>query len=457
MRGTRVRVAVEGALRDAVQSGRLHPGTRMPPTRSLARDLGVARNTVAEAYAQLVAEGWLIARSGSGTWVAERAAARPPRGRVRREARPPRYDLSPGSPDVSSFPRAAWQAATRRALAAAPHDVFSYADPCGLPELRRELAAHLSRTRGVRTAAEQVVVCAGFVQGLALVCRVLQSRGVRTIAVEEDGHRLHRDIVAAAGLRPRPVPVDAAGAQVERFGVAGAALLTPAHQYPHGVPLDPVRRTAAVRWAAERGAVLVEDDYDGEFRYDRQAVGALQALAPERVVYAGTVSKTLAPGLRLGWLIVPEWLLDDVLAAKRLTAGQHGTLDQLTFAEFLRSGAYDRHVRSRRLVYRRRREQLLAALARHAPATRVSGVAAGLHAVVELPTGSDEAQVVAQARERGVAVLGLRECRLTRRPTPDPALVVSFGTPADHAYSTAVARLCAVLAELKPGLPAAAG
>jgi GntR family transcriptional regulator/MocR family aminotransferase len=183
----------------------------------------------------------------------------------------------------------------------------------------------------------------------------------------------------------------------------------------------------------------------------------LQALAPQRVVYAGTVSKTLAPGVRLGWLVVPDPLLDGVLAAKRLTAGQHGALDQLTFAEFLRSGAYDRHVRSRRLIYRRRREQLLAALERHAPAIRVRGVPAGLHTVLELPPGTDEAEVIALVRERGVAVSGLRDCRLTRRPTPYPALVVSFGTPPDHAFSTAVARLCAVLADVKPGRPAAAG
>jgi GntR family transcriptional regulator/MocR family aminotransferase len=455
--GTRVRAAVEQALRDAVQGGRLRPGTRMPPTRTLARDLGVARNTVAEAYAQLVAEGWLVARSGSGSWVSERAASRRARGRARPEAHQFRFDLSPGSSDASSFPRAAWQAATRRALAAAPYDVFGYSDPRGLPQLRRELADYLSRTRGVRTTSEQVVVCSGFAQGLALVCRTLHSRGVRTLAIEEDGHRLHHEIVTAAGLRTRPVPIDAAGAEVERFGDAGAALLSPAHQYPHGVPLDPARRTAAVRWAAQRGAFLVEDDYDGEFRYDRQAVGALQALAPERVVYTGTVSKTLAPGVRLGWLVVPDRLLDDVLAAKRLTAGQHGTLDQLAFAEFLRSGGYDRHVRSRRLVYRRRREQLVAALARHAPATRIHGVAAGLQTVVELPPGTDEADVIARARERGLAVGGLREHHLTRRPTPYPALVVSFGTPPDHAFSSAVARLCAVLAEVKPGRPAAAG
>jgi GntR family transcriptional regulator/MocR family aminotransferase len=448
IRGKRVRAAVEQALRDAVQGGRLPPGTRLPPTRTLARDLGLARNTVAEAYAQLVAEGWLTARSGSGTWVAERAAAR------RRRTLPgpdpthtPRYDLSPGSPDVSSFPRTTWLAAARRALATAPRDAFGYGDPRGLPQLRHELAGYLARTRGVRTDAEHLVICAGFVEGLALLCRVLHARGVDTFAIEEDGHQLHRDVVLAHRLRVRAVPVDAAGARVDLFGAAGAALLTPAHQYPHGVPLEPARRTAALRWAVAQDALLIEDDYDGEFRFDRQSIGALQALAPEQIVYAGTASKSLAPGVRLGWLAVPSRLLDDVVAAKRLTLGQHGTTDQLTFAEFLRSGAYDRHVRSRRLGYRRRREYLLRALQRHAPAVRVHGVAAGLHTMFELPAGTDEAAVIERAAQRGVAVSGLTSHRLSRRAVPYPALVVSFGTPPEHGFSTAVARLCAVLAE----------
>ena len=446
--GTRVRAALERSLREAVQGGRVRPGTRMPPTRTLAGDLGVARNTVADAYAQLVAEGWLVARSGSGTWVAERPAQA--RLRQRPDAAAPRtfrYDLRPGAPDLSSFPRAAWHAALRRALAMAPREAFGYADPRGLPELRHALAEYLARARGVRSDPDHIVVCAGFVHGLALVGSALRSRGAGTLAIEEDGHRLHHAVIRAAGLSIRTVPVDGHGARVDQFGAAGAALLTPAHQFPRGVPLSPDRRAAALRWAAEHDAVLIEDDYDGEFRYDRQAVGAVQALAPESVMYAGTASKTLAPGVRLGWLVLPARLLDDVISAKRLSGGQHATLDQLAFAELLRSGGYDRHVRSRRLTYRRRREQLLAALHRHAPPVRVHGVAAGLHTLLELPSAVEESAVIARAADRGLALSGLSEHRLSRRPT-FPGLVVSFATPPEHAYSTAIARLCSTLAEV---------
>jgi len=448
VRGTRSRASLERALRDAVQSGRLNAGTRLPSTRALAADLGIARNTVAEAYAQLVAEGWFTARTGSGTWVSDQAVARKARPRPGNErARPPRYDLSPGSPNVSSFPRTEWQAAARRAVANAPSDALRYGDPRGLHALRTELADYLARARGVRADADSIVICSGFVQGLSLVCRVLSSRGVTTLAMEEDGHRLHRDVVVNAGLRARPIPIDTDGVQVERFGSAGAAMCTPAHQFPHGVPLVAARRTAAVRWAAENRAVVIEDDYDGEFRFDRQAIGALQALAPDVVIYAGTASKALAPGVRLGWLVAPPGLRDDIVDAKRLFDGPHGTLDQLTFAEFLRSGAHDRHVRSRRLAYRRRREHLLRSVSQHAPAVRVLGVAAGLHAVLELPRGADAQAVIATAADRGVAIAGMREFRLSRRPVQSNGIVVSYGTPPDHAFSTAIARLCAVLAE----------
>jgi GntR family transcriptional regulator/MocR family aminotransferase len=448
--GTRVRAEFEKALREAVRSGRLHPGTRLPSSRVLAGDLGIARNTVADAYAQLVAEGWLEARPGSGTWVAERVTRR---GRARPVSRPAaqptvRYTLAPGSPDLSSFPRSVWLAAARRALSTAAAADLGYGDPRGQPLLRTELADYLARARGVHSDPDQVVVCTGMLAGLGLLARVLRRRGAQTVAMEQDGHRLHRDVVTGAGLRVRAVPVDTEGAQVAAFGDAEAAVLTPAHQFPHGVPLAPHRRTAAVRWAADHGGLIVEDDYDGEFRYDRQAVGAMQALAPERVVYAGTASKTLAPGVRLAWLVVPPALIDDVLDVKRTVYGMSGALDQLTFAELLRSGAYDRHVRSRRLVYRRRRTYLLAAVARVAPQVRPHGVAAGLHTVLELPPGTDEAQVVRRAAAHGVAVSGLAEHRLSRRPSTVPGLVVSFGTPADHAFTAAVARLCAVLAEI---------
>jgi len=445
--GPRVRAGLEAALRDAVRSGRLRPGARLPSSRALAADLGIARNTVADAYGQLVAEGWLVSRRGSGTSVADRApgaqAAVAPA-----EADPARlrHSLRAGAPDLSAFPRSAWLAAARRALTAAPFDALGYGDPRGRPELRVALAGYLARVRGVVADPDRLVVCSGFTQGLALLSRALRARGARTVAVEAYGHRAHRQVVATAGLGVRPLPVDALGAAVEGLGDADTALLTPAHQFPLGVLLAPERRTAAVAWAERTGGIVIEDDYDGEFRYDRQPVGAMQALAPEHVVYAGTASKTLAPGVRLGWLVLPAGLVDDVVAVKASSDRQSSVLDQLTLAALIESGAYDRHIRRSRLAYRRRRDRLVAALHRDAPGVRVTGVAAGLHAVVRLPPGRREDEVVAGAAARGLAVEGLGAFAAAES-REDPALIVGYGAPAEHAFTAAVARLTAALAE----------
>jgi GntR family transcriptional regulator/MocR family aminotransferase len=448
-RGGRIRRRLEDELRAAIQAGRLKPGARLPSSRALAADLGLARNTIADAYGQLTAEGWLVAAHGSGTRVAERvqAAAAPP---------PPapdpaaglRHSLEPGTPDLSAFPRSAWLAAARRALDAAPDAALGYADPRGRPELRQELAQYLARVRGVRADPEHLVVCAGFTQALRLLSRVLADRGATTMAVEAYGHQHHRKVIGAAGLTVRPVPVDGGGAVLAGLADAQAALLTPAHQFPSGVPLAAARRTSAVSWAAAAGATIIEDDYDGEFRYDRQAVGAMQALAPGSVVYSGTASKTLAPALRLAWLAVPPALTAELTATRELTDRHGAVLDQLTLAELLRSGGYDRHVRRCRLRYRRRREYLAAALREHAPGTRLAGVAAGLHAVVELPAGRTEQEVVAAAAARGLAVAGLADFAADPATAAGraPALVVGFGTPPASAFTTAIARLCAVLA-----------
>jgi GntR family transcriptional regulator/MocR family aminotransferase len=445
--GHRVRAGLEAALREAVQARRLAPGTRLPSSRALAADLGIARNTVAEAYGQLVAEGWLTARQGSGTRVAD-AAVRPPERAAGAQpspaARPGRYDLRAGSPDLSAFPRAGWLSAARKALSGAPSQALGYGDPRGLPELRTVLAGYLARARGVRASPDRIVVCSGFTQGLALLCQVLPGTGVTGIAVEEYGQPGPARTLAASGLAPVPLGVDDGGAVLDPAPAAGAMLLTPAHQFPLGSVLSPQRRADAARWAAGTGGLIIEDDYDGEFRYDRQPVGALQALAPEHVVYAGTVSKTLAPGLRLGWLVLPGRLVDAVTDAKARADVQTSSLEQLTLAEFIASGAYDRHVRRARLNYRRRRDRLIAALARHAPDVRLTGIAAGLHAVVELPRGRPEDQVIAGAAARGVAVEGLGDYAL-RDHARGPALVIGYATPPDHAYTTALARLTAAI------------
>ncbi|MGW7085666.1 MocR-like pyridoxine biosynthesis transcription factor PdxR [Streptomyces sp. NPDC054871] len=443
-----VRRGLTDALREAVRGGRLAPGTRLPSSRSLAADLGIARNTVADAYADLVAEGWLTARQGSGTRVAERAVPRPAEPAPRRRAAGgPTYDLMPGTPDLSSFPRAAWLKAARRAMAAAPNDALGYGDPRGRIELRTALAGYLSRARGVHTDPDRIVICAGFAQGLSVLGGVLRARGLREVTVESYGLDVHWNLLKRAGLRTRPLPFDELGTCTDELGEGSAkvALLTPAHQFPMGVPLHPDRRAAAVDWARRAGGLILEDDYDGEFRYDRQPVGALQGLDPDRVVYLGTASKSLAPGLRLGWMVLPAPIAEEVVEAKGGAEWACGALDQLTLAEFITSGAYDRHVRGARLRYRRRRDQLVAALAARAPEVRATGIAAGLHAVLELPLGTERSVVQAASWQR-LAVQGLGSFRHPAARVPErDALVVGYGTPADHGWAGALEALCRVL------------
>ncbi|MER7829092.1 PLP-dependent aminotransferase family protein [Streptomyces sp. NPDC095602] len=459
IRGPALRAGLMDALRDAVRTGRLAPGTRLPSSRTLAADLGVARNTVADAYAELVAEGWLTARQGSGTRVAPRAAAAPARRpasppqlpwqRTRSRTGKPLHTLHPGTPDLASFPRAEWLKAARRALTNAPHEAFGYADPRGRPELRAALAEYLARSRGVRAEPDRIVVCSGFAQGLLLLAAVLRGRRVRDVAVESYGLDVHWAALHAAGLRTPALPLDADGTRVDALTGdggprPGAVLITPAHQFPLGGALAPGRRTALIDWARSTGGLVLEDDYDGEFRYDRQPVGALQSLDPERVVYLGTASKSLAPGLRLGWMVPPRHLMEEVLAAKGDLEWASSSLEQLTLAEFLTSGAYDRHVRGVRLRYRRRRDQLVAALAERSPHIRVTGIAAGLHAVLELPPGSERA-VLRAAALQGLALQGLDAFRHPDTPPGRDALVVGYATPTDSAWPGALEALCRVL------------
>ncbi|GAA2276190.1 PLP-dependent aminotransferase family protein [Glycomyces scopariae] len=447
------RAAVAAALREAVRSGRLAPGTPLPPYRTLAADLGVARNTVADAYAELVAEGWLTARQGSGTRVAERAAAKPRRVPKKSPAGAGVvHDLRQGQPDATSFPRAAWASAVRRALNAAPHDAFGPPDPHGRPELRRALAEYLARVRGVAASPDQIVVCAGFAHGL----RLLFGGGVLPgpLAVEPYSLPFHRGLLAGAGVRTVPIGLDSEGARTDQLAAlpettsrhgARAVLLTPAHQFPTGGPLHAERRAAAVDWARGRGGVVVEDDYDGEFRYDREPIGAVQGLDPDHVVYIGSVSKSLSPAVRLGWMVLPPHLVDAVLAAKGLREAWTGVTDQLALAAFIESGHYDRHLRRMRQRYRERRNLLVAALAEHAPHVEATGVAAGLHAVLRMPEGT-EASTVQAAGSLGVALDGLAAFRHPGSPEPHrDGLVVGYATPPEHRYRPAVEALCRAL------------
>ncbi|MEV7752760.1 PLP-dependent aminotransferase family protein [Streptomyces griseofuscus] len=440
-----LRRGLTDALRDAVRTGRLAPGTRLPSSRALAADLGIARNTVGEAYADLVAEGWLTARQGSGTRVAERTVV-PPSGPARRPRVPPRptHNLVPGTPDLAAFPRAEWARAARRALTAAPNDALGYGDPRGRVELRTALAGYLARVRGVRCDPDHLVVTAGFSHALRILGPVLRARGADSVAVESYGLDAYWGLLQAAGLATPALPWDELGTDTGPLTTEGAVLLTPAHQFPMGMPLHPDRRAAVVDWARRTDSLVLEDDYDGEFRYDRQPVGALQGLDPDRVVYLGTASKSLAPGIRLGWMVLPPALTREVIAVKG-HVDTVGVLEQLTLAEFLTSGAYDRQVRASRLRYRRRRDALAAAVAERAPGVRVTGVAAGLHALLRLPPGT-EPSVVQAAAWQGLALHGLSFHRHPEAVAePLDALVVGYGTPPDSAWAGALEALCRVL------------
>jgi GntR family transcriptional regulator/MocR family aminotransferase len=444
------RAAIEASLRTAIGDGRLAPGTRLPSSRALAADVGVARGTVAGAYDQLVAEGWLAARRGSGTAVAWTPAEGRGGGRSGAEDGDelvPRFDFRPGSPDVSTFPRREWVAAVRRALRDGPDATLRYSDERGLARTREMLSAYVGRTRGVRSDANNIVVCNGFTQALALLVAALRELGATHMALEDPCIPLHRDAVLRAAMTVTPLPVDADGADPTFLPAAegaGAAFITPAHQYPMGATLAPARRAAFTAWARDAGAYVIEDDYDGEFRYDRQPVGALQAMDPEHVVYVGTASKSLAPGLRLGWMVLPDALVGPVVAAKELADRHSSALDQLALAELIRSGALDRHVRRSRLRYRRRRDALVAGLAT-LPTIRTGGIAAGLHTVLRLvDDGPPEAEVVERLAAAGVAVHPLGRY-WHQPPGPAKGLVVGFGTPAEHAFAASLDALIAAL------------
>ncbi|MFE2512922.1 PLP-dependent aminotransferase family protein [Streptomyces naganishii] len=415
--------ALQAALREAVRSGRLAPGTRLPSSRDLAADLGVSRGLVTEAYEQLTAEGYLRSGRGAGTWVG--GAVRAARTRARDLAPrslDSRADFVPGTPDLSLFPRAAWGAAHRSVLADLAHHDLGYPDPRGLPRLRTALAALLARRRGVVADPERIVVVSGVAQASTLLGSVLHARGIRAVGVEDPGSPQHGELYGAADVGTVPLPLDDEGPAIgplRRSGVR-ALVTTPAHQFPTGMACSARRRAELLDWARQVDGFVFEDDYDGDFRYDRAPVGALQGLDPERVVYAGSVSKSLAPGLRLGWLLVPDSLAGEVVERKRTMDLGHPALDQALFARFVERGDYDRQLRRCQRAYRERRDVLAAALEEHFPGARLSGIAAGLHLIAHLPARyGPEERFLARMTGAGVAVRTLNAYRHARTADGD--------------------------------------
>jgi GntR family transcriptional regulator/MocR family aminotransferase len=433
-----VRASLMDAVRDAIRAGRLAPGTRLPSSRALAADLQVARNTVVRVYAELINEGWLTGLQGSGTEVSQQVVEfvgerpRPADTRSR-----PGHDLRPGHPDLSSFPRDEWIRAVKKTVGTTPFEAFGYTDPHGRGELRDTLARYLTRARGLRAHAGNVVVCSGAAEGLRLVAAALAAAGVTRVAVEEFGLPTQRRTLADAGLETVPLAVDADGVDpsvLDGSPTIGAVLLTPSHQFPLGVALRYDRRAAIVEWARRRGALVIEDDYDGEFRYDRSPVGALQGLDRDHVLYLGTASKSLAPGLRLGWLVVPDRLVDAIIAQKGDTEETVGFVNQLAMTEFVESGAYDRHIRAMRAQYRRRRRHLVETLARHAPEVRAAGMAAGLHVLLEQP-GRTGRELVRRIAAEQLTVEPLDFFRHPDAASDRDGVVIGFAAPSPSGWS----------------------
>ncbi len=431
------RKALANAIRVAIRDGRWQPGAVVPSTRALAADLGVARGTVTRVYADLAAEGYLRTAQGAPTRVATAGAAPSPSPTYVRMSTM-RWTLMPGRPDSSLFPRDQWLASTRRVLAHTPNDTFGYGDPRGSLVLRTTLGAYLGRSRGVLADPARLVIVSGFSHGMTLLSHAFADLGMHEMAFEDPSISRFRSFAAAAGQRVAGVPVDADGLVVDQL-TSPSVVVTPAHQAPLGVTMAPARRTALAR----HGALVIEDDYDGEFRYDRHQVGALQALAPERVIYAGTASKSLSPSLRLGWLVLPRFLVDPVVGAITRAGATPPMIDQLVLADLISSGAYDRQVRRVRLEYRSRRDRLVAALPKHLVP---HGISAGLQLFVPL-SPEDEAALPAAAARHSLAIERLSPHAISDT-APVTGLMIGYGAPSRGSFGGALSALLAVLSDI---------
>lgn len=443
-----LRDRVETALRRAIEEGRLVAGSAVPPSRVLAETLGVSRWVVTEAYGQLVAEGVLEARTGSATRVAEQSGS----PSVRSPSPPPtpaaapapaRYDLRPGVPDLRATPRSRWTAAVRAAVAALPDRDLSTAHPFGYAPAREAVAAYLSRSRHAVAESERISITHGATDGMSILARELHRRGHRAILVEDPSWPRLRTVAEDSGLRPIAVPVDDDGIDTGRLAAlaastgARAALVTPAHQFPLGGALAPARREQLVRWARNHDALVIEDDYDAEFRYDRRPVPALQRLDPERVALIGSLSKSVSPALGLGWMLLPTSVVLPVAVAPP------SLIDQAALAEFITRGDLERHLRSSRTRFRRRRRRLLEALQTQLPGLAVTGIAAGMHLVLTLPPGSSATEIAAAGADAGLALTPLSRYEFSdRRPE---SLVLGYGDLDDALVEEAVACLAVVV------------
>lgn len=457
LRRGRLRRSLREGLRASIQDHRLAVGTVLPSSRRLALDLGISRGVVTDVYDQLASEGYLIIRPRSAPIVAPVVAqdrALSPR-RIDVAAEDFAFDFVATSPDVSLFPRRAYVRAVEHALAMAPDRALDYGDHRGRSELRTALAVYLARVRGIRTDPSRIIVTSGFTQALSLICAVISRRGGQTVAIESPSLPDEWATVRASGLRLVGCPIDDEGLTVDRLGRPDAIIVTPAHQFPMGVVMSPLRRQALVAWAQAGQTLIIEDDYDAEFRYDRTPMGAIQGLDPNSVAHVGTASKTMAPAIRLGWLTVPAGLTDEIVALKRALDGGIPAIAQLAFADLLTSGEYERIVGRTRQIYRRRRDRLVRAVSMRMPGQPILGAAAGLHVVLCLPTGLDDVEIAHFAARRGVGVQAISTFHVDT--TQERGLILGFGRLPEEKIDRAVDELVAAIGSSRKSRPRLVG
>ncbi|RZT15409.1 GntR family transcriptional regulator/MocR family aminotransferase [Kribbella sp. VKM Ac-2569] len=446
-------------LRTAISTGHLPVGTRLPATRTLATDLGLSRGVVTESYQRLTEDGHVSTHGRRGTVVVAAAmigdvrTSEGPRfvGRQnlavtddvfdRLRGLPARIDLTPGVPDLAAFPRSAWLRAERAVLADLESADFGYGDPAGTPTLRRAVAAWLAQYRGITANPDDLIIVAGVAQAIGLVAQMLEQHGIHEIAVEDPGSLGSRQHLQNWGMQTPPIPVDDRGMQVDvlRNSGAGAVMVTPAHHFPTGVVLDGERRRELIQWATD-GGLVIEDDYDAEHRYDRPPVPALRSMLPDQVIYAGSVSKLLAPALRIGWMLAPPQYKEELIARKRLADLGNAGLPQLTLAALMESGELERQLRFLRRRHRTRRDAMVTAIRNHLPTATIHGAAAGLHLTITFKGGDDTA-LAAAALEAGVKTHPLSwHCQLPHAP----GLVLGYAARTPTEITEAIATIAKV-------------
>jgi GntR family transcriptional regulator/MocR family aminotransferase len=439
---------VRAGLRDAIRLGRLPAGTRLPASRVLADDLGVSRGVVVDAYAQLAAEGFLVTRPGSGTLVSDAAGLTPAhsswwhrRGQQHQRLWQPEIDLRPAGPDPALFPRSQAARTMTEVFRRLPAAEFSYTGPWGVAALRRQLESHLGRLRAAMAPADGIVVVTGRTQALTVIARTLAAAGYDQVAVEDPGDPRHRHLLQAHGLKPVPVPVDDQGLDVSVLAASGcrAVLASPGCQFPTGAVMSAARRARMLEWAVASRALIIEDDLHADFHFERPALACLQGMRPEQVILIGSVSMTLAPAMRLGWIVPPPQLLRAIAETKRDDDFGTPVMEQHALASWLESGQYDRHVRHARRSYAMRRAALSRQLGQRFPGWPQHGTPAGLEILLELPGSLSDGHVAAHARQQGLGVTPLTPMRV--RAAGPPGLVLSYARLAPRRCADVVGRL----------------